>query len=169
MQIMQPLESGSPAPAFRQIKPEDRARLSGPGLRTFRNIAERWGLNEADRIAALGYPGRSTYHSWMKKAVGGEKVSLPFDTLLRISAILGIHKGLSILFHEETQALQWLTSVHLGTDFAGRSPLSLIVENGQDGMMIVRRYIDAWRGGSMGHSAPEGSFEPVTEDDVVFV
>ena len=143
--------------------------MSGPGLRTFCNIAERWGLSEADRIAALGYPGRSTYHSWMRKAAGREKITLPFDTLVRISAILGIHKDLSILFHEEYQALQWLTSSHCGTDFAGRSPLSLIVENGQDGMMIVRRYIDAWRGGFMGHGAPTRSFEPVTEEDVIFV
>ncbi|WP_299888121.1 MbcA/ParS/Xre antitoxin family protein [uncultured Ruegeria sp.] len=73
------------------------------------------------------------------------------------------------MFHEDAQALQWLSSSHLGTDFAGRSPLSLIIENGQDGMMLVRRYIDAWRGGCMGHGAPEGSFEPVTEEDVVFV
>ena len=33
--------------------------------------------------------------------------------------------------------------------------------------MLVRRYLDAWRVGSMGHGAPEGSFETVTEDDVV--
>lgn len=169
MQILQPHETETPVPDFRKIEPEDRARLSGPGLRTFRNIADLWGLSEAERIAALGHPARSTYHSWVKKAAYNEKISLPFDTLIRISAVLGIYKGLSILFHEEVQALQWLKSPHSGTDFAGRPPLSLIVENGQDGMMIVRRYIDAWRGGSMGHGAPEGSFEPVTEDDVVFV
>lgn len=86
---------------FRQIKPEDRTRLSGPGLRTFRNIADSWGLGEAERIAALGHPSRSTYHSWMKKAVEGEKISLPADTLLRIAAVLGIYQRLSILFHDE--------------------------------------------------------------------
>lgn len=146
-----------------------RARLSGPGLRSFRAIADIWSLSEADRIAALGYPGRSTYHSWMKKAAAQEPVSLPYDTLIRISAILGIHKALSILFHDPTQALQWLTSPHRGTAFAGQPPLALVVHGGQDGMLTVRRYLDAWRGGQFGHGAPEGTFQPVTEADVVFL
>ncbi|MBW7920566.1 MAG: DUF2384 domain-containing protein [Rubellimicrobium sp.] len=157
------------ASAFGGIDNADRARLSGPALRTFRNIADGWRLSEADRLAALGYPGRSTYHSWMKKAATHAPVTLPFDTLVRISAILGIHKALSILFHDRTQALQWLNAPHRGTAFAGIPPLGLIVAGGQDGMMTVRRYLDAWRGGEVGQGAAEGSFAPVTEADVVFL
>lgn len=169
MEIAALPQEANAAPLLVPVEAADRARLSGPGLRTFRNIAQGWGLSEAQRIATLGHPGRSTYHAWIRKAVDRKPISLPFDTLVRISAILGIHKALSILFLDQDQAVKWLTSPHKGTVFAGSSPLQLIVTGGQDGMMTVRRYLDAWRGGDMGQGAPEGSFEPVTEDDVVFL
>ena len=153
---------------FRTITREDRDRTSAPGLRAFREIADRFDLSEADRIAILGDPGRSTYHQWMKKAREQKPLTLPLDTLLRISAVLGIYKALTILFEDENQALVWLKGPHQGTIFAGASPMAYMLEGGHDGLMSVRRYLDAWRGGNMGLGAPEGSFEAVTEDDLVF-
>lgn len=147
----------------------ERARLSGPGLRTFRNIADEWELTEAQRIATLGHPARSTYHGWMQRARDGVSITLPHDTLLRISAVLGIYKALRILFSDRAQAVVWLTNPHHGTVFAGASPLEFITEGALDGMMTVRRYLDGWRGGYTGHGAPEGSFTPVTEEDMVFL
>ncbi len=153
---------------FHTISREDRKRTSAPGLRAFREIANRFDLSEAERIAILGDPGRSTYHQWMKKAREQQPLTLPLDTLLRISAMLGIYKALTILFEDESQALVWLKGPHQGTLFAGASPMVYMLEGGHDGLMSVRRHLDAWRGGSMGFSAPEGSFEAVTEDDLVF-
>ena len=153
---------------FRTISREDRERTSAPGLRTFRMIADRFDLSEAERIAILGDPGRSTYHQWMKKAREHQPLTLPLDTLLRISAILGIYKALTILFEDENQALVWLKGPHRGTLFAGASPMTYMLEGGHDGLMSVRRYLDAWRGGNMGFGTPEGRFEAVTEDDLVF-
>lgn len=147
----------------------DRARLSAPGLRSFRALADRWGLSESQRLAALGDPARSTYHAWMKKAREGAPLSLPLDTLLRISALLGIHKALTILFVDDRQAQVWLTQPHHGTVFAGAAPMDFILTGAQDGMMTVRRTLDAWRGGHAGIGAPEGSYQPVTEDDIVFL
>lgn len=153
---------------FHTISKEDRARTSAPGLRTFRQIADRFGLTEAERLAILGDPGRSTYHQWMKKAREQQPLTLPLDTLLRISALLGIYKALTILFEDESQALVWLKGPHQGTLFSGASPMAYMLEGGHDGLMSVRRYLDAWRGGSMGFGAPEGGFEAVTKDDLVF-
>ena len=153
---------------FHTITKEDRSRTSAPGLRAFREIADRFDLSEAERIAILGEPGRSTYHQWIKKARDKQPLTLPLDTLLRISAVLGIYKALTILFEDENQALIWLKGAHQGTLFAGASPMVYMLEGGHDGLMSVRRYLDAWRGGSMGFGAPEGSFEAVTEDDLVF-
>lgn len=153
---------------FHTLSKADRARTSAPGLRTFREIADRFEWSEADRIAILGDPGRSTYHQWMKKAREHQPLTLPLDTLLRISAILGIYKALALLFEEESQALVWLKGAHRGTVFAGASPMAYMLTGGHDGLMSVRRYLDAWRGGAMGFGAPEGSFEPVTEADLVF-
>jgi hypothetical protein len=153
---------------FHTISREDRARTSAPGLRSFRAIADKFNLFEAERIAILGDPGRSTYHQWMKKAREQQPLTLPLDTLLRVSAVLGIYKALTILFEDETQALVWLKGPHQGTLFAGASPITYMLDGGHDGLMSVRRYLDSWRGGSMGLGAPEGSFEVVTNDDLVF-
>ena len=153
---------------FHTISKEDRSRTSAPGLRAFREIADRFDLSEAERIAILGDPGRSTYHQWMKKARDKQPLTLPLDTLLRVSAVLGIYKALTILFDEESQALIWLKGPHQGMLFAGASPMAYMLDGGHDGLMSVRRYLDAWRGGSMGFGAQEGSFEAVTEDDLVF-
>lgn len=46
--------------------------------------------------------------------------------------------------------------------------MAYMLEGGHDGLMSVRRYLGAWRGGNMGAGATEGSFEAVTEDDLVF-
>jgi len=154
---------------IRTISTKDRERASGPGLRVFRNIADLWELTEKERIAILGEPARSTYHSWMKKAQAGERLVLPLDTLLRISGVLGIHKALEILFADRRQALEWLRGAHRGTVFRGASPLMFIVDGAQDGIMTVRRYLDAWRGGHPGQGVPEGGFTPVGEEDLVFV
>lgn len=163
----------SPEPAagvqLRTISREDRTRASGPGLRSFAKIAEWLGLSEADRIAILGDPGRSTYHQWMKKAREEKPLTLPLDTLLRVSAVLGIYKALVILFEDQNQALVWLKGPHQGTLFAGASPMAYMIEGGHDGLMSVRRYLDAWRGGHMGSGAPEAGLIPVTEADLVFV
>lgn len=65
-------------------------------------------------------------------------------------------------------ALVWLKGSYQGTLFAGASPMAYMLEGGHDGLMSVRRYLGAWRGGNMGAGATEGSFEAVTEDDLVF-
>lgn len=155
--------------SFHRIDASDRARLSGPGLRTFRSIADHWSLSEKDRIAVLGMPARSTFHQWIKKAHGNEDLTLPFDTLIRISAVIGIYRALALIFEERAQALEWMKGPHQGTAFRGSSPMDVILEGTQDNLMTVRRYLDAWRGGHMGHGAPEGSFVRVTEDDLVFI
>lgn len=154
---------------FRAISREDRKRASAPGLRTFHEIADRFDLSEAERTSILGEPGRSTYHRWMKKAREHQPLILPLDTLLRISAILGIYKALSILFEDESQAMTWLKGPHQGTTFAGTSSMTYMIDGGYDGLMSVRRYLDAWCDGRTGLGSPGAGFEAVTEDDLVFL
>ena len=153
---------------FRILSQEDRARASGPGLRTFDKITDCFGLTEADRIALLGDPARSTYHHWIKNARDKAPLTLPLDTLLRVSAVLGIYKALIILFEDQNQALAWLKARHQGDLFAGVSPITHMLEGGHKGLMSVRHYLNAWRGGHMGFGAPEGSFQLVIEGDLFF-
>lgn len=84
----------------------NRRRLSGPGLRTFLAIAALWGLTDEQRRLILGYPARSTYRAWVKKARKHRDITLSGDVLMRISAILGIYKGLRILFADDDKGVE---------------------------------------------------------------
>jgi hypothetical protein len=152
-----------------RFDPRERERLGGPGLRSFAAIAERWQLSEAQRLSVLGFPGRSTYHQWLAKGRSGNKVLLPVDTLLRISAVLGIHKDLRILFGREEDERAWLTKPHDAPLFGGQPPLALVVNGTQDGLMLVRRYLDAWRGGVFAAPNAADNEPPYTDDDIVLV
>ncbi len=93
-----PVDSAPQMVAPQDMGPSHRKRLSGPGLRSFLAIADLWGLSEKDRLAVLGQPSRSAYYGWVRKAQDGAELTLGVDVLLRISAVLGIHKALAIFF-----------------------------------------------------------------------
>jgi Protein of unknown function (DUF2384) len=147
--------------------PANREKLSAPGLRAFLGIAGLWGLTEQERLLVLGLPARSTYHAWVRAAKGGGRITLPVDTLLRISAVLGIHKALRILFATDAEAVAWLRGPHAALPFAGQAPLALVIGGTQDGLMAVRRFLDAARGGLfMPPNAADAP--PLADADIVF-
>src|ERR1700682_2087241 len=121
-----------------RFEPKNRGRLGAPALRTFAAITERWGLSEAQRLGVLGFPGRSTYHYWLAKARDRTRVLLPVDTLLRLSAVFGIHKDLRILFGRSEDEGAWLKKPHDAPVFGGQPPLNLVTSGNQDGLMLVR-------------------------------
>ena len=147
----------------------NRKRLSAPALRTFLAIADLWGLNEEDRRLILGYPSRSTYHNWARQAREHGEITLDVDVLARISAILGIHQALGILFASEREGVDWLRGPHQALVFGGRPPLTLITSGSQDGLLTVRRFLDAARGGLyMAPNAADAAFEPYSDADLIF-
>ncbi|MFY8030341.1 MAG: MbcA/ParS/Xre antitoxin family protein [Devosia sp.] len=149
--------------------PENRRRLSAPGLRTFLTIADRWGLSEEQRRLILGYPSRSTYHHWAKLAREHGAFTLDADVLTRISAVMGIHQALGVLHATEAEGVAWLRGPHDALVFGGRPPLALVTSGTQDGMMIVRRFLDAARGGLyMAPNAADAAFVPYGDDELVF-
>jgi Protein of unknown function (DUF2384) len=154
-----------------RFRPEKRRQLSGAGLRTFLRIADEWQLSERERLHVLGLPSRSTFHGWVAKVRQGKDITLSVDELMRISAVLGIYKALGILFPRESDADRWLRSENRDLIFGGQSPLALIVSGTQDGLILVRRYLDAWRGGRF--ATPLAGFDdaaaPLSENDLVFV
>ncbi len=119
-----------------------RARLSGPAIRLFLKLADLWRLSVDQRRILLGDISRPTYHNWQ----GGKVGTLTRDQLERISLLLGIHKGLKLLFADDTGAARWFTSPNRDLPFAGRSPLDRMLRGSIDDLYAVRRYIDAWRG-----------------------
>jgi hypothetical protein len=119
-----------------------REELSPAAVRLFFALADKWGLSVDQRRALLGDISRQTYHNWQRGKVG----ALGRDQLERISLLLGIHKGLTLLFADEAAGMRWLSSLNRDLPFAGGSPLDRALRGGIDDLYAVRRYIDAWRG-----------------------
>ena len=128
----------SPAPAQ-----YDRKALSGPALRTFFRIAEKWKLTNEEQMALLGVDARSTFFKWKRERDG----LLSRDTLERVSYILGIYKALQILLPNEQAADTWIRRPNMAPLFGGRSALDRMLSGQVSDLYVVRQYLDAQRGG----------------------
>jgi len=136
------VESGAIA-VDRRHDPAVRKRMSAPAVRTFFNIARAWGLSVAEQRALLGWPAASTYHKYKAGDVG----ALAYDTLTRISLVLGIYKALHILYPDTALADRWVKLPNANAMFGGAPALSFMVDGGIDALHQVRRLVDARRGG----------------------
>ena len=134
------------APAALDLSPsavlDDSGRLSGPALRAFFNIADRWALTAAERQRLLGTKA-STYFKYRRDPAGAK---LSRDTLERISYMLGIYKALRILLPRKEAADKWIRSANAAPVFNGRSPLDLMLGGRVSDLYLVRRYLDGERG-----------------------
>jgi hypothetical protein len=118
------------------------ATLSGPGLRAFFKLAERWNLRVAEQRKLLGDPPESTFYKWKREQDG----ALGRDTLERISYLLGIFKALAILFPDPTRADAWLRKSNSAAMFGGKSALDRMLSGNVADLFVVRQYLDAQRG-----------------------
>jgi antitoxin Xre/MbcA/ParS-like protein len=119
-----------------------RRQLSPAALRTFFNVARAWDLKAAQERALLGWPPASTFHKYKSGSSG----ALSFDTLTRISLVLGIYKSLHILYPEPQFADRWVRLPNSHAIFGGRPALAVMIDGGLDGLYQVRRLLDSRRG-----------------------
>lgn len=148
---------------------ENRRRLSGPGLRAFLAIAERWRLSAAERRRVLGSPARSTYYRWRRNARAKQDLILPAEVLLRISAVLALYKALAVLF-DEAEAIAWLREPHDAPVFGGEPPLALMTGGPLQDLLIVHRYAAALCAGRGAALDPaELPLPPFGADDILIV
>jgi hypothetical protein len=134
--------SFNPVAASERRDPKVRRRMSGPAIRTFFNIAEAWHLSNEEQRALLGWPPESTFFKYKS----GDTGILSFDTLMRISLVLGIYKDLHILYAEPDLADRWVNLPNSNPLFGGKAALRLMIESGMDGLYQVRRLLDGRRG-----------------------
>jgi hypothetical protein len=132
-----------PLPVGQRHLPAVRKRMSGPAMRTFLNVAKRWSLNVEEQRALLGWPAESTFYKYKANEAG----TLSYDTLNRISLVLGIYEALHVLYPEAELADRWVRLPNSNALFGGKPALSLMIEGGTDGLYQVRRLLDARRGG----------------------
>ena len=119
-------------------------QMAAAGLRAFARIAQAWELSVDEQLALLGQPPRSTFFGWRKHP---EKVTLPRDTLERLSNILGIYKSLQILLPEAAAADAWVRQPNSAAELGGGSALARMLAGNVSDLNLVRRYLDGARGG----------------------
>ena len=137
------LRTAPPAPIAPQTfaKEADRERLSEIALKAFLALSKSWGLSNAESAGLLGVSA-----STLDRIKRGHRPALSQDQLTRVSALVGIYKGLHLLFADNT-ADEWVRRANRGALFDGRTPIEAMIEGGIPRMLDVRRYVDAVRGG----------------------
>jgi uncharacterized protein (DUF2384 family) len=119
-----------------------RARLSGTAAKAFLRLAGRWDLSNPEAASLLGV----SISTWERMKRGDRSEPLSQDQLTRISALVGMFKGLHLLF-ADAMADKWPGLPNQGPLFAGRRPIDALIDGGIPRMLEARRYIDAVRGG----------------------
>ena len=137
-----PVTATAPGAAVDLGSRVERERLSAPALRGFFNLVNVWNVRDEDARALLGGVSNGPYYSWKKQP---DRL-LDADVLLRISYLVGIFKALHILYGEKL-ADEWVKLPNTNRIFGGRAPLEYMMRGGLPAMQIVRRLLDARRGG----------------------
>lgn len=111
-------------------------------LKGFFAITTLWGVEPEQAMTLLGGIGKTTFYKYRTLP----EVTLPNDTLERISYVLGIHKALRVLFPDEARAAAWVSKHNAAEPFNGHSALDWMLQGRVTDLADVRRYLDAVRG-----------------------
>jgi hypothetical protein len=125
-----------------------RSRLTPAAIDGMIRLGEIWGLNTEETCLLLG---DMSERSWFRlKKHDPERPDrtqrLSQDMLTRISVLVGLFKGLRLLFSEPL-ADEWIRLPNRGPLFGGRTPLDVAIERGIPGLLEIRAHVDALRGG----------------------
>lgn len=119
----------------------DRERLSPTAIRAVKEVAKQWGVTGAEMASLLGV----STSTWDRMNAGSWDGALSQDQLTRISALVGLFKGLHLLFADD-MADRWVRLRNKGMLFENRTPIEAMIEGGIPLMIDVRRHVDALRG-----------------------
>lgn len=117
-------------------------KLADAGLEAFRRLSEIWGLGNDQAAALLDV----TERSWARMKKPGWAGRTSQDQLLRLSALVGLYKGLHLYFSDRL-ADAWVARPNTGPLFGGAAPLAFMIAGGLPAILETRDYVDALRGG----------------------
>ena len=123
--------------------PATREQLTAAAVEGLVRLSAVWKLSSAETCALLGDVSERTWFRMKKPGWGG---TLSMDQLTRASALIGLFKGLHLLFSLPL-ADDWVQLANAGRLFGGARPLDVMIRGGIPTMLEVRRHIDALRGG----------------------
>jgi len=120
----------------------DRRRLTGAAVKAVLRLVDAWGGSNAEGAALLGV----SESTWDRMKAGRWEGVLSQDQLTRASALIGVFKGLHLLF-ADAMADRWPMLENRGPVFDRRTPVQAMIEGGIPRMLETRQYVDALRGG----------------------
>jgi uncharacterized protein (DUF2384 family) len=120
----------------------DRKRLTPAAVKALNRLAKAWDCGNAEGAALLGV----SESTWDRMKAGRWEGVLSQDQLTRASALIGIFKGLHLLF-ADGMADRWPRLPNRNPVFDRMSPIRAMIEGGIPRMLETRQYIDALRGG----------------------
>ena len=135
-----------PATSLNLSEPATRLRLTPAAVEGMIRLAELWRLSTEETCLLLGDMSERSWFRLKKQGRADRALRLSQDMLTRISVLVGIFKGLRLLFSEPL-ADDWIRLPNRGALFGGRSPLLVAIERGIPGMLDIRNHVDALRGG----------------------
>lgn len=123
--------------------PGERLRLTPAAIRGVITLANLWRLGASEASALLG---DISERSWFRLKKREAQDTLSQDQLMRISLLVGIFKGLRLIFSQPL-ADEWVRLPNQGALFGGQTPLECMIRGGIPAMVRVRQHVDALRGG----------------------
>ncbi|WP_404405499.1 antitoxin Xre-like helix-turn-helix domain-containing protein [Pelagibacterium halotolerans] len=127
----------SSVPSADRITDEESAALA----RAVVNLFARWNLSDGEAREILGGLPARTYARWKAGEIG----RIDRDLATRLSLLMGIHKGLRIMFTEPERGYRWIKAPN--TVFGGKTPAEIMAAGDIFSLARVRDYLDAERGG----------------------
>jgi uncharacterized protein (DUF2384 family) len=120
----------------------DRRRLTGAAVKAVLRLVDIWGGSNAEGAALLGV----SESTWDRMKGGKWDGTLSQDQMTRASALIGVFKGLHLLFADD-MADRWPKLANSGPIFDRKTPVQAMIDGGIPRMIETRQYIDALRGG----------------------
>ncbi|MEO9738895.1 MAG: antitoxin Xre-like helix-turn-helix domain-containing protein [Roseobacter sp.] len=135
-------ESSQHAPEHEAVHPvADDDRIAAI-VKAVVRAADVWNLSNAEAAALFDVPSAT----WSRMKAGSYKGVLDQDKVTRASLIIGLFKGLRLLFNGPLTN-GWPKTPNSGPGFNGKSPVQVMCDGGIPAMMKMRQHIDALRGG----------------------
>ena len=140
--LQQPIAGFATAIAADLSRKEVQERLSPAAIPAFFKLAGAWHLRDESARQLLGGVSNGVFYQLKSK----HNKALDQDKLTRISLLLGIFKGLHILYSPKL-ADTWVNLPNHNPMFEGEAPLGYMIKGGVPALMRVRQLLDARRGG----------------------
>jgi hypothetical protein len=112
------------------------------GIKAFGRICDAWTVKGSTAAVLLDVDTRT----WNRMKAGTWNGRLTQDQTLRLSAFVGLYKGLHLYFSDRL-ADRWPTLANSGPPFVGMTPVEYVCRGGLPALLATRNYVDALRGG----------------------